>query len=159
MPNYHGIFVSKLVSRRTLPYVIVVLMKLTTKILDRIFWSAHSQVESVFFRSIRKKKKRTALNPTTIGWSVTCDTSNAITLGKNLSYPNLDTLVNLSEYLAVPLDILLKGDGNLMVNKISQDVRVKGKYKHYLTVILAIFILIFWCCIIKGLEPCHYLMT
>lgn len=61
----------------------------------------------------------------------------------NLSYPNLDTLVNLSKFSAVPLDILLKGDGNLMVNKISQDVRDKDKYKRYLMIVSAIFILIF----------------
>lgn len=63
--------------------------------------------------------------------------------GNNLSYPNLDTLVNLSEYLTIPLDILLKGDENPMVNKISQDVRDKRKYKRYLLIILVILILLF----------------
>ncbi|MBW1604842.1 helix-turn-helix domain-containing protein [Lactobacillus sp. Sy-1] len=54
----------------------------------------------------------------------------------NLSYPNLDTLVDLGTILNVTLDELLKGKNNEMVNQISNDVRAKQRYKWY-TVILA----------------------
>ncbi|UQS87105.1 helix-turn-helix domain-containing protein [Nicoliella spurrieriana] len=54
----------------------------------------------------------------------------------DLSYPNLDTLVDLGGILNVTLDELLRGENNTMVNQISNDVRAKQKYKRS-TVILA----------------------
>lgn len=61
----------------------------------------------------------------------------------NLSYPNLDTLVALSELLEIPLDTLLKGGESTMITKISQDVRDKHRYKNYLIGILSILMLFF----------------
>ena len=49
----------------------------------------------------------------------------------NLSYPNLDTLVEISNILDLSLDEFLKGEGADVVNKISNDVREKGKYQKY----------------------------
>lgn len=65
------------------------------------------------------------------------------------SFPNLDTLVALSNILDIPLDTLLKGDDNPMVEKISSDVREKKRLKKYLLVLLSFFILIFlWLCLL-----------
>lgn len=57
------------------------------------------------------------------------------------SYPNLDTVVELSDLLDIPLDSLLRGEQNDMVNKISKDVRAKDKYKNIIYGI-GIFLLI-----------------
>ncbi|CAH0415837.1 helix-turn-helix transcriptional regulator [Periweissella fabaria] len=60
----------------------------------------------------------------------------------NQSYPNLDTLVQLSDLLAIPLDSLLKGGDNPMVTKISHDVRTKKRYQRYLLIIASSLLLI-----------------
>lgn len=60
----------------------------------------------------------------------------------DLSYPNLDTLVQLSQILDLSLDNLLKGESNPMVTKISSDVRTKKKYKRSLTIVGSVLILI-----------------
>nr|WP_257594037.1 helix-turn-helix transcriptional regulator [Lactiplantibacillus plantarum] len=96
-----------------------------------------------FANVLRRKRKELHLTQQQLADQLHVTRQTLSRWENNLSYPNLDTLVNLSEFLAIPLDILLKGDGNLMVNKISQDVRDKSKYKRYLTSVLAIFILIF----------------
>ena len=96
-----------------------------------------------FANVLRKKRKELHLTQQQLADKLHVTRQTLSRWENNLSYPNLDTLVNLSEFLAVPLDILLKGDGNLMVNKISQDVRDKDKYKRYLMIVSAIFILIF----------------
>ncbi|MDF7682834.1 helix-turn-helix domain-containing protein [Lactobacillus sp. ESL0679] len=67
----------------------------------------------------------------------------------SLSYPNLDTLVELSDLLAVPLDTLLKGDNNAMVKKISSDVNDKRRYRRYLIIIGSIFtVILIWLCVL-----------
>lgn len=96
-----------------------------------------------FANVLRKRRKELHLTQQQLADKLHVTRQTLSRWENNLSYPNLDTLVNLSEFLAVPLDILLKGDGNLMVNKISQDVRDKDKYKRYLMIVSAIFILIF----------------
>lgn len=69
----------------------------------------------------------------------------------NLSYPNLDTLVEISDLLNLSLDELLRGDNNNMVDKISKDVRTKNTYKKYatisstiMTVIIIILFILSW---------------
>lgn len=52
-----------------------------------------------------------------------------------LSYPNLDVLVKVSECLEITLDELLKGEGMTVVNKISEDVRLKEKYRRALIMV------------------------
>ncbi|WP_308718714.1 helix-turn-helix domain-containing protein [Lactiplantibacillus plantarum] len=74
-----------------------------------------------FANVLRKKRKELHLTQQQLADKLHVTRQTPSRWENNLSYPNLDTLVNLSEFLAVPLDILLKGDGNLMVNKISQD--------------------------------------
>lgn len=65
----------------------------------------------------------------------------------NSTFPNLDTLVELSVILDIPLDNLLKGERNDMVKKISSDVRKKKKLERYLIFIVSIFvILLLWLC-------------
>lgn len=60
------------------------------------------------------------------------------------SYPNLDTVVMLSDVLNISLEELLKGEKNTMVETISNDVRNKHKYKNltYLLVILGLILFI-----------------
>lgn len=87
-----------------------------------------------FANVLRKKRKELHLTQQQLADKLHVTRQTLSRWENNLSYPNLDTLVNLSEFLAVPLDILLKGDGNLMVNKISQDVRDKDKYKRWIEV-------------------------
>lgn len=65
----------------------------------------------------------------------------------NRSYPNLDTLVSISNSFNVSLDFLLKGEHNIMVEKISNDVRSKNKYKAWL---LGIITLLLFICGIAG---------
>ncbi|MFT8424541.1 MAG: helix-turn-helix transcriptional regulator [Liquorilactobacillus sp.] len=60
----------------------------------------------------------------------------------DLSYPNLDTLIQLGEILDIPLDNLLKGGENQMVKQLSNDVRDKKKYGLYLRIILSFLILL-----------------
>ncbi len=96
-----------------------------------------------FANVLRKKRKELHLTQQQLADQLHVTRQTLSRWGNNLSYPNLDTLVNLSEYLTIPLDILLKGDENPMVNKISQDVRDKRKYKRYLLIILVILILLF----------------
>lgn len=59
----------------------------------------------------------------------------------NLSYPNLDTLVEISNLLNLSLDSLLKGEMDV-VSKISSDVRAKGRYKKYALIVTSILALI-----------------
>ncbi|KRM90440.1 helix-turn-helix domain-containing protein [Liquorilactobacillus cacaonum] len=96
-----------------------------------------------FANVLRKKRKELHLTQQQVADQLHVTRQTLSRWENNLSYPNLDTLVNLSEFLGIPLDILLKGAGNPMVNKISQDVRDKSKYKRFLLVVLAIFVLIF----------------
>lgn len=58
------------------------------------------------------------------------------------SFPNLDTLVELSEILNISLDTLLKGENNLMVEKISADVREKKRLKRFIIALTGIFVLL-----------------
>ncbi len=48
------------------------------------------------------------------------------------TYPNLDTLVEISEELDLSLDTLLKGGDSKVVEIISQDVRLKRRYRKWL---------------------------
>ncbi|MDF7639815.1 helix-turn-helix domain-containing protein [Lactobacillus sp. ESL0791] len=67
----------------------------------------------------------------------------------SVSYPNLDTLVELSDILDVSLDTLLKGDNDVMVKKISSDVNDKKKYRRYLIIIGSIFaVILLWLCVL-----------
>jgi len=73
------------------------------------------------------------------------------------TYPNLDTLVELSERLSISLDKLLKSDEIPVVpivHQISRDVRLKRCYWRWLTIIIGLFISI---CLIGGvLSWGHY---
>lgn len=61
------------------------------------------------------------------------------------SFPNLDTLVELSEILNIPLDTLLKGENNPMVKKISADVREKKRLKRlFIALIILIILVLLW---------------
>lgn len=68
----------------------------------------------------------------------------------NLSFPNLDTLVELSNILELPLDNLLKGGNSTMVKQISSDVRDKERFKRYLITIGIIIGIILLCLGILG---------
>ncbi|WP_172188281.1 helix-turn-helix domain-containing protein [Lentilactobacillus kribbianus] len=59
----------------------------------------------------------------------------------NQSYPNLDTLIEVSDLLQLSLDELLKGDNSQVVNKISKDVRLKRRYQKYVVVLTIMFML------------------
>ena len=65
----------------------------------------------------------------------------------DVSYPNLDTVVDISNILNLSLDDLLKGDNNSVVESISKDVRKKSKYQKYLMYLSvfcsSIFIILF----------------
>ncbi len=56
----------------------------------------------------------------------------------NETYPNLDVLVSISEILNLSTDELLKGENNTVVEKLSNDVTNKKKYKKLVTVLYAI---------------------
>ncbi|TPR13264.1 helix-turn-helix domain-containing protein [Apilactobacillus timberlakei] len=58
----------------------------------------------------------------------------------NLSYPNLDMLVDISKSLNISLNELL-GEEDKMIKQISNDVRSKHKYMKYLYIVSGIFIL------------------
>lgn len=60
----------------------------------------------------------------------------------NLSYPNLDTLVELSDQLDLNLDDLLKGDQQVMVKEISSKVRDAKRYKRILITITGVLVII-----------------
>lgn len=60
----------------------------------------------------------------------------------NTTYPNLDTLVDISDVLSISLDDLLKGDDAKVVTEISHDVKTKNRYKKFTITIGAIFGLI-----------------
>ncbi|MCD2255916.1 helix-turn-helix domain-containing protein [Lactobacillus sp. CC-MHH1034] len=68
----------------------------------------------------------------------------------NLSYPNLDTLVTLSNLLNITLDQLLKGDENSMVTSLSHDIRYKKRYQHILIVLVSFLTLILLWFILLG---------
>ncbi|MDN2453674.1 helix-turn-helix transcriptional regulator [Lactobacillus sp. UCMA15818] len=68
----------------------------------------------------------------------------------DLSYPNLDTLIQLGEILDIPLDNLLKGGENQMVKQLSNDVRDKRKYGLYLRILLSFLILLIVWLVILG---------
>ncbi|MBX4173457.1 helix-turn-helix transcriptional regulator [Weissella viridescens] len=61
------------------------------------------------------------------------------------SYPNLDTLVEISQLLDLSLDYLLTGKDNVLVESISGDVRSKKKYQYSFRalILLLISILLF----------------
>ncbi|MCI1986325.1 MAG: helix-turn-helix domain-containing protein [Lactobacillus sp.] len=96
-----------------------------------------------FANVLRKKRKELHLTQQELADQLHVTRQTLSRWENNLSYPNLDTLVRLSGFLEISLDVLLKGDGNPMVNQISQDVRDKSKYKRYLMVVLAALVLIF----------------
>lgn len=59
------------------------------------------------------------------------------------TYPNLDTLVELSERLSISLDKLLKSDEVPVVpivHQISRDVQLKRRYRRWLTAIIGLII-------------------
>lgn len=62
-----------------------------------------------------------------------------------ISYPNLDTLITLSDSLNLSLEYLLKGEKNMIVEKISTDVRNTNKYKKitYTLATILVIILVF----------------
>lgn len=68
----------------------------------------------------------------------------------NISYPNLDMLVEVSNVLNLSLDKFLKGEESDMVNKLSNDVRLKRLYKKYAIVISSILFFLVVCLITLG---------
>ena len=59
-----------------------------------------------FANVLRKKRKELHLTQQQLADKLHVTRQTLSRWENNLSYPNLDTLVNLSEFLAVPLDIL-----------------------------------------------------
>ncbi|GEL14702.1 helix-turn-helix domain-containing protein [Pediococcus cellicola] len=68
----------------------------------------------------------------------------------DLSYPNLDTLVQISHILNLSLDTLLKGEKNPVVKQISTDVRSKQRYKHLFVALVSLFLLMLTVLILLG---------
>lgn len=65
----------------------------------------------------------------------------------NVSYPNLDMLVDISKSLNVSLNELLIEEQDGMVKRISDDVRDRKKYLKYLIMIGVVFLIIIaWLC-------------
>lgn len=60
----------------------------------------------------------------------------------NATYPNLDILVEMSDFLDLSLDKLLKGSDSKMVETISKDVRLKQRYRKWLISIGILFLLL-----------------
>lgn len=93
------------------------------------------------------KKRRTELNMTqqALADKLFVTRQTVSRWENNLSYPNLDLLVAISDILDISLDEFLKGEGIKMVNQISHDVRSKNKYKRYfigaLTILLGLLLL------------------
>ncbi|GAY72281.1 helix-turn-helix domain-containing protein [Lentilactobacillus kosonis] len=52
----------------------------------------------------------------------------------NQTVPNLDTLVILSDLLNLSLDRLLREDEQVVVNKMSTDIRLKQRYQRWLII-------------------------
>lgn len=69
----------------------------------------------------------------------------------NISYPNLDMLVEISNILELSLDEFLKGENADVVSKISNDVRMKEKYKKYLIIASSFFTVIVILLVILGI--------
>ncbi|MFT9456407.1 MAG: helix-turn-helix transcriptional regulator [Liquorilactobacillus hordei] len=95
-----------------------------------------------FHNILRNKRKEANLTQQELADQLHVTRQTLSRWENNLSYPNLDTLIQLGEILDIPLDNLLKGGENQMVTKLSNDVRDKRKYGLYLRIIFIFLILL-----------------
>lgn len=103
-----------------------------------------------FATVLRKKRKALNLTQQELADQLHVTRQTLSRWENNSTFPNLDTLVELSIILDIPLDNLLKGKDNAMVEKISSDVRDKKKFKHYLIALISIFVIILlWFCLLS----------
>ncbi len=98
-----------------------------------------------FAKVLREKRKKLNLTQQGLADQLHVTRQTLSRWENNSSFPNLDTLTELSDLLAIPLDNLLKGDDNTMVKKISSDVRDKRRFKRYLiTIGIIASLLVLW---------------
>jgi len=102
-----------------------------------------------FATVLRKKRKALNLTQQELADQLHVTRQTLSRWENNSTFPNLDTLVELSIILDIPLDNLLKGEDNIMVKQISSDVREKKKLKRYLAIIGSVFaIFLLWLCLL-----------
>lgn len=92
-----------------------------------------------FNKILKNERTRNKLNQQDLAERLHVTRQTVSKWENGLTYPNLDTLIAISEILNVPTDTLLKGNNNDLVPTISNGVRKKKTYK-LTTVLSAIFI-------------------
>lgn len=98
-----------------------------------------------FYRILKSKRKALNLTQQELADRLYVTRQTLSRWENNLGYPNLDTLVKLSEILNTPLDELLKGGQYNLVNRISKDVKDKDKYKKFLFIFITLILTIILC--------------
>ncbi|WP_413627922.1 YxeA family protein [Fructilactobacillus vespulae] len=97
-----------------------------------------------FHNNLKSKRKELKLTQQELADKLHVTRQTLSRWENNLGYPNLDTLIELSNILKTPLDSLLKGGQPSLANKITNDVKAKQTYKRYLfggvTLIMVIFL-------------------
>lgn len=95
-----------------------------------------------FAKILREKRKALNLTQQELAEKLHVTRQTLSRWENEATFPNLDTLVDLSNILEIPLDNLLKGENNTMVKQISSDVRGKKKFKRYLIILMSLFVVI-----------------
>ncbi|GEB25278.1 helix-turn-helix domain-containing protein [Pediococcus acidilactici] len=88
-----------------------------------------------FSKVLKKRRKELQITQQALADQLFVTRQTVSRWENGLSYPNLDVLVKISECLEITLDELLKGEGMTVVNKISEDVRLKEKYRRALIMV------------------------
>lgn len=88
-----------------------------------------------FSTQLRERRKKLKLTQESLANKLNVTRQTLSRWKNDLSYPNLDTLVQISQILNISLDCLPKENENSMVGQISSNVRKKRKYKTVLLII------------------------
>lgn len=104
-----------------------------------------------FGQTLKNKRLRLGLTQESLAEMIHVTRQTISRWENGSSYPNLDTVVILSDLLDISLEELLKGDANVMVKSISDDVRNKHKYKSLAYFLAAVIIILSIFFIILGI--------
>lgn len=103
-----------------------------------------------FSKILKKKRKELRITQQDLADKLFVTRQTVSRWENDVSYPNLDTVVEISNILNLSLDDLLKGDNNSVVQNISKNVRDNSKYKKYLISVSIICSILFLFLFILG---------
>ncbi|MQS75847.1 helix-turn-helix domain-containing protein [Companilactobacillus halodurans] len=92
-------------------------------------------------QQLKKYRKKTNLTQKELAMKLNVSDKTISSWETGRTYPDISSLINLSSILNISLDEFLKGDAET-VDKIDKDLKLKGVYKKWFTIMAFVFIAI-----------------